>query len=184
MTKKATMKLKPQSTLEQVRAAVCQSLGLNKSALRDDAHFANDLGADSIDLGEIFTNLEEAFDISITDEEAALCCTVQHATRLVELKLRPEEGTRWYIVYLDNDPSVLGLVELKINSVPLDHKPYGNRGDEIDHLHTVPNKSHLKRASYQAFPKMEDAAEYGAQLARTHSKSFYLFDTQFRILDN
>lgn len=177
------MSKKTLAITDRVTLTIAHALDTDHRKIRLDDHLVNDLAADSANMGEIILDLEEEFGISISEEEAENCCTVKQIAKLVGAKLAPVPGTRWYIVYLDNDPNVLGLVELKINNVPLDHKPYGHMGDEIDNLHTVPGKSHLKRASEQAFIGVEGAAEYGAQLARTHGKSFYLFDTQFRILD-
>jgi len=51
-----------------------------------EASFVDDFGADSLDLIEMMTAVEEAFGIEIPDEDAGKLQTVQDAVDYVELK--------------------------------------------------------------------------------------------------
>ncbi|MBW1828866.1 MAG: acyl carrier protein, partial [Deltaproteobacteria bacterium] len=49
-----------------------------------EASFADDLGADSLDLVELIMAMEEQFDVSIPDEDAETIATVQDAIDYVK----------------------------------------------------------------------------------------------------
>jgi len=65
--------------LEKVKNIVTEQLGVEASAVKPEASFANDLGADSLDVVELVMALEEEFDIEIPDEAAEEIATVQDA---------------------------------------------------------------------------------------------------------
>ncbi len=52
-----------------------------------EAHFADDLDADSLDLVELVMALEDEFDVSIEEEELEGITTVSQAVDLVRSKL-------------------------------------------------------------------------------------------------
>ena len=52
--------------------------------------FANDLGADSLDIVELIMGIEEEFDIEIPDEDAEKLTTVGEAMSYVKAKLGVE----------------------------------------------------------------------------------------------
>lgn len=64
---------------ERVRSITATQLGVDKSRVIDNASFINDLGADSLDLVELILAFEEAFNISIPDDEALSIQTVGQA---------------------------------------------------------------------------------------------------------
>lgn len=65
------------SNLEDtVRAIVARQLGVEKDRITRDAHFVDDLGADSLETVELVLALEEEFDIQIPDEDAAKIYTL------------------------------------------------------------------------------------------------------------
>jgi acyl carrier protein len=72
---------------ETVRALIAEHLGLGLDVVRDDADFAVDLGADSLDMIELAMRLEEALDIAIPDDEIESCATVGDAINIVYTKL-------------------------------------------------------------------------------------------------
>lgn len=79
-------------TLDWVREAViADHLAVGIQAVRDDAHFADDLGADSLDMIELSMRFEEALDISIDDHESEGCATVADALSLLRRKTAPTE---------------------------------------------------------------------------------------------
>ena len=56
-------------TYKRVRAIVAERLGVEEEQVTLDSHLFDDLGADSLDIVEIIMELEQAFDITISEEE-------------------------------------------------------------------------------------------------------------------
>ncbi len=55
--------------LERLRALVAEQFSVSEDAIDMDTSFADDLGADSLDVVELTMAIEEEFDIPETDEE-------------------------------------------------------------------------------------------------------------------
>lgn len=55
---------------ERAREIICEKLGVEKSEVTLDAHFTNDLGADSLDMVEVIMELEKEFKVGIPDDKA------------------------------------------------------------------------------------------------------------------
>jgi len=72
--------------VESARALIADHLAVHLDAVRNDAHFAEDLGADSLDMIELAMRFEEELDISIADDETEACATVGDALTLLEAK--------------------------------------------------------------------------------------------------
>lgn len=72
---------------QAVRALIADHLGVGLEGVRDDADFAADLGADSLDMIELAMRFEEELDIAIGDEESESCATVRDALTLIQGKL-------------------------------------------------------------------------------------------------
>lgn len=70
--------------LEKIRGIVVEQLGVEASQVTPDAHFINDLGADSLGTVELIMSLEEAFDIDIPDDKAEQIRTVGDALIYIE----------------------------------------------------------------------------------------------------
>ena len=64
---------------EKVKEIICEQLSVAEEAVVSKASFVDDLGADSLDLVEMIMAMEEAFNISIADEDAENIKTVQDA---------------------------------------------------------------------------------------------------------
>ena len=64
---------------DSVKAIIVDQLGVSESDVTSDAHFVDDLGADSLDTVELVMKFEEDFDIEIPDEDAEKIQTVQDA---------------------------------------------------------------------------------------------------------
>ncbi len=62
-----------------VKEIIVDQLGANEADVTPDAHFVDDLGADSLDTVELVMKFEEDFDIEIPDEDAEKIQTVQDA---------------------------------------------------------------------------------------------------------
>ncbi len=58
------------TTLDKVKEVVMDKLGVEEGKITEDAHFMDDLGADSLDTVELIMQLEEEFGIEIPDEDA------------------------------------------------------------------------------------------------------------------
>lgn len=57
-------------TAERVREIIASELGVELEKVSRDAHFVEDLGADSLDTVELVMSFEEEFGIEIPDEDA------------------------------------------------------------------------------------------------------------------
>lgn len=71
---------------EKVKKIVSEQLGVDAGEVTPEASFANDLGADSLDVVELVMALEEEFDIEIPDEAAEKIETVQAAVEFIGQK--------------------------------------------------------------------------------------------------
>ena len=71
---------------QKVRAAVAEQLGINADDIKADASFMDDLGADSLDLGELVMSFENEFGITIPDDDSNAITTVQSAIDYVNRK--------------------------------------------------------------------------------------------------
>lgn len=58
---------------------VGKQLGIEKANIKRESSFVNDLGADSLDTVELVMEIEEAFSVSIPDEDAQKMQTVGDA---------------------------------------------------------------------------------------------------------
>ena len=68
----------------QIKKMVADKLGVSLSAVTNNASFANDLGADSLDIVELIMELEKEFGVSIPDDEAEKLRTVGQAIKYIE----------------------------------------------------------------------------------------------------
>tara|TARA_B100000085_G_C18487483_1_gene489850 strand:+ start:620 stop:856 length:237 start_codon:yes stop_codon:yes gene_type:complete len=69
---------------EKVKAIIVDNLGVDTAEVVDDAHFANDLGADSLDTVELIMEFEKEFDVQIPDDKAEAIATVGDAIKFIE----------------------------------------------------------------------------------------------------
>ena len=63
----------------KIKAMIAEQLGVDEEEVVNEASFADDLGADSLDLVELIMALEEEFGKEISDEDAEAIKTVQGA---------------------------------------------------------------------------------------------------------
>ena len=62
--------------LEKIKALLAEELGVNADEITTETSFKEDLGADSLDLFELVTNLEEEYNIEIPAEQLEEMTTV------------------------------------------------------------------------------------------------------------
>ena len=72
------------STFDKIKEVIIDKLGVEESAITEEAHFVNDLGADSLDTVELIMEFEEEFGIEIPDEDAENITTVSSAIKYIE----------------------------------------------------------------------------------------------------
>ena len=76
-----------QEIFERVKKIVVEQLEVAPDEIKPEANFANDLGADSLDVVELVMALEEEFDIEIPDEAAEQIDTVGKAVEHISEKV-------------------------------------------------------------------------------------------------
>lgn len=64
---------------QRVVKVIAEQLSVDEAQVIPEAHFLDDLGADSLDLVELVMSLEKEFDCEIPDEDAEKITTVQSA---------------------------------------------------------------------------------------------------------
>ncbi len=71
---------------QKVKEIIVEQLGVDEEEVVMDAHFIDDLGADSLDTVELVMAFEEAFEIEIPDEDAEKITTVKDAINYIKDK--------------------------------------------------------------------------------------------------
>jgi acyl carrier protein len=71
----------------KVKTIIAERLARPETAITNEASFANDLGADSLDTVELIMDFENAFDIKIAEEDAQQITTVGEAIEHIEKAL-------------------------------------------------------------------------------------------------
>ena len=71
-----------EQVFDKVAGIVSEQMGVDKSEIKKETSFVNDLNADSLDLGELIMSMEEEFSkdgntLEISDEDAEKILTVQ-----------------------------------------------------------------------------------------------------------
>ena len=75
------------TVLERVSKVIVDRLGVDESEVKLEASFREDLGADSLDVVELVMELEDEFDMEISDEDAEKIATVGDAVNYIESKI-------------------------------------------------------------------------------------------------
>ena len=69
---------------EKVRSALAQQFELDPESITMDTNLLEDLGADSLDVGELIMSLDDEFNVSISDNDAAELYTVGRIVEYLE----------------------------------------------------------------------------------------------------
>lgn len=70
----------------RVKQIIVDRLGVDESEVTLEASFKDDLNADSLDVVELVMELEDEFDMEISDEDAEKITTVGEAVKYIESK--------------------------------------------------------------------------------------------------
>ncbi|MBB6735533.1 acyl carrier protein [Cohnella zeiphila] len=69
---------------ERVKRIVVERLGVEEAEVTSEANFKDDLGADSLDVVELVMELEDEFDLEISDEDAEKITTVGEVVNYIQ----------------------------------------------------------------------------------------------------
>jgi len=72
-----------EQVFDKVADIVSEQMGVDKSEIKKETSFVNDLNADSLDTVELVMEFEDEFDMSIPDEEAEKIQTVGAAVEFI-----------------------------------------------------------------------------------------------------
>ena len=72
----------------KVKAIIVDKLGVYEAEVKNEASFANDLGADSLDTVELIMEFEKEFQIQIPDDQAEKISTVGDAVAYIEANVK------------------------------------------------------------------------------------------------
>ncbi|TYR82690.1 acyl carrier protein [Priestia megaterium] len=73
--------------LERVTKIIVDRLGVDESEVKLESNFKEDLGADSLDVVELVMELEDEFDMEISDEQAEKIATVGDAVNYIQSQI-------------------------------------------------------------------------------------------------
>ncbi len=79
-----------EAVIGMIRSHLSQELDVDEKLIKDETRLKEDLEADSLDLVELVMELEDAYGIRISDEEAELINTVGQAADFVWNRLKRE----------------------------------------------------------------------------------------------
>lgn len=69
---------------DRVKSIVVDRLGVDEAEVKMESSFKEDLGADSLDVVELVMELEDEFDLEISDEDAEKITTVGEVVKYIE----------------------------------------------------------------------------------------------------
>ena len=72
-----------EAVFAKVKEIIVDQLGVEAEEVTPEAHFIEDLGADSLDIVELVMAMEEEFGLEIPDEEAEKISTVNDAVEYI-----------------------------------------------------------------------------------------------------
>ncbi len=73
---------------EKVKAIIVDKRRVEADDVKNEASFANDLGADSLDTVELIMEFEKEFKVSIPDDQAEKISTVGDAIAYIEANVK------------------------------------------------------------------------------------------------
>lgn len=73
--------------LERVKKIIVDRLGVDEEKITLEASFKDDLGADSLDIVELVMELEDEFEMEISDEDAEKISKVGEAVEYIKSQI-------------------------------------------------------------------------------------------------
>lgn len=70
--------------MDKIKKMLAKQLGIKEDKIKPESRIVEDLGADSLDVVELLMTLEDEFNISVTDEEAATLKTVEDILNILK----------------------------------------------------------------------------------------------------
>lgn len=70
--------------LDKIKVIISEVLSVDMDSIFMDTTFVDDLGADSLEIFQIITGVEDEFDIEISNEDAEKIITVGDAVELIK----------------------------------------------------------------------------------------------------
>jgi len=77
-------------TFEKVRSIIAEQIGISEDKINLETSLLDDIGADSLDIFQIVSNLEEEFDIEFTKESVENMRTVADAVEYIDANASEE----------------------------------------------------------------------------------------------
>lgn len=69
---------------EKIRSIISEQLNISEDKITPDTSFTDDLGADSLDLFQVISELEEEFDMEFSNDAAEKIKTVADAVEYIK----------------------------------------------------------------------------------------------------
>ena len=67
-----------------IEKIIAETIGCDQDAVKDESNFVKDLGADSLNIGELVMEIEKEFDIEVPDDDAETLHTVADLKQYIE----------------------------------------------------------------------------------------------------
>lgn len=80
--------LSDQEIFDKIKNVVAEQFDLDEKKINLDTNFYDDLSADSLDLFQIITELEDEFNIEFESEDADKIKTIKDAVEYIKIKKR------------------------------------------------------------------------------------------------
>lgn len=75
-----------QDIYNSIADSIAEQFNLNRESIKPELNFLKDIDADSIDFVELVLDLEDHFDIEISDEDAETLITLQNTVDYIAAK--------------------------------------------------------------------------------------------------